>query len=120
MDLQVLFGIDVLLLMYERFFVNLQVLIGIEAPVLMNVRFFRSGRQTLSRQIRTFPDRIYKRVHSPFGCHHAGVIPGPAISTNYISQIGAHLKPHDQQRNQQRSHEDQQRSNFSQLTLLSN
>ena len=78
------------------------------------------GRQTLSRQIRTLPDRIYKRVHSPFGCHHAGAIPGPAISINYISQIGAHLEPHDQQRNQQQSREISRDRNFSQLTLLSN
>ena len=63
--------------------------------------FFDVGRQTLSRQIRTLPDRIYKSVHSPFSCHHAGAIPGPATSTDYISQIGAQPTPHDWQRNQQ-------------------
>ena len=38
---------------------------------------------------------------SPFGYHHAGAILRPAVSTNYITQIGAYFGTHNQQPNQQ-------------------
>ena len=38
---------------------------------------------------------------SPFGYHNAGAIPGSAVSTNSISQIGAYLETHNWQHNQQ-------------------
>ena len=52
----------------------------------------------------------------PFGCHYAAAIPGPTTSTNYISRISAQLKPHNWQRNQQWSRDDQQRLLFLQVS----
>ena len=52
-----------------------------------------TGRQTLSRQIKTLPDRHLQKGTFPFWLS--------ATSTDYISQIGAQPAPHDRQRNQQ-------------------
>ena len=49
------------------------------------------GRQTLSRQIRTLPSRIYKRIHPLLVVS----LPAPFWTSNqhhYISQIGADLE----------------------------
>jgi len=46
-----------------------------------------NGCQTVSRQIRTLLDRIYKRVKHPFGCQHVGASTGPAICTKFISFV---------------------------------
>ena len=43
--------------------------------------------QTLFRQLRTLPDRIYKRVNPSFSCQHAGASTGPVICTEVISFV---------------------------------
>ena len=66
------------------------------------------------------PQPFLQKGISPFGCHHVGTILGPAVSTNLFSQIGAYLRTHNQQCNQQCSCMIGRKHNFPLYTLLSN
>ena len=50
------------------------------------------GRQTLSRQIRTLPDRIYKRVKPLLVVTAPAPNHGPVVTTDFFLKTGAHLE----------------------------